>query len=101
MENFTVKDSSSWLPRVEVSSHAVDQMSNRCLPIWLEQREKVGMGLMSFVIQKSREAYSLVLKAIDDSPVSISTCKVNHDGVTYVFSTQNGTTSLVTVYLAS
>ncbi|MDF5607445.1 hypothetical protein P3745_25165, partial [Vibrio parahaemolyticus] len=80
------------LPRVEVSAHAIDRLSERCLHIWQEQGRERGVGLMSFFITKSREAYATLLNAVAGNSISICSCKVSHDGVTYVFTTENGVT---------
>ena len=87
--------------RVEVSAHAIDRSSERCLEIWLEQGKNNGIGLMSFFIQKSRQAYLEVLKSLDNKFISISKCKVSYEGVTYCFSTENGVTRLVTIYMTN
>ena len=85
-----------WLPNVKVSSHALDRLSERALDYWIDKGN--GKGIMSFLIQKSREAYLLILKALDETLISIRECSINYDGLTYCFSTANGITSLTTVY---
>lgn len=101
MENTNVKYSYSRLPRVEVSAHAIDRGSERCLDVWLEHGKKNGIGLMSFFIQKSREAYFEVLKSLNNKSISISECKVDHEGLTFCFCTSNGITRLVTMYMTN
>ncbi|MGR5238632.1 hypothetical protein [Vibrio alfacsensis] len=88
------------LPRVEVSAHAIDRLSERCLHIWQESGKKNGIGLMSFFITKSREAYATLLKALAGSSICVSVCKISHEGVTYVFNNDHGVTRLVTAYLS-
>lgn len=48
------------LPRVEVSAHAIDRLSERCLHIWQEQGLVNGIGLMTFFITKSREQATIL-----------------------------------------
>lgn len=88
------------LPRVEVSAHAIDRLSQRCLHIWQEQRGHSDIGLMSFFIAKSREAYDLLLKQLSGSSIEVGSCKITYEQVTYVFSTDSGITKLVTAYLS-
>lgn len=90
-----------FLPRVEVSAHAIDRLSERCLHIWQEKGQKNGIGLMSFFITKSREAYAILLKTLSGSAISVSVCKISHEGVTYVFNNEYGVTKLVTAYLSN
>lgn len=89
------------LPRVEVSVHAIDRLSERCLQVWIEKGKEDGIGLMSFFITKSREAYALLLSLLTESSIEVSSCKVSYEGITYVFSTENRMTKLVTAYLTN
>lgn len=102
MEN--TKDKSSItphrLPRVEVSSHAIDRASERCLSIWLEEGKSKGLGIMSFFIKKSRQAYLQVL-ALDNKSISIRQCKIDFEGITYCYVTEIGVTRLVTLYMTN
>lgn len=77
-----------------------DRLSQRCLHIWQEQRGHSDIGLMSFFIAKSREAYDLLLKQLSGSSIEVGSCKITYEQVTYVFSTDSGITKLVTAYLS-
>lgn len=83
------------LPRVDLTKHSIDRFSERCLDFWLKSDTNV--GLMSFVTQKAREAYHRVLSS-KVYGLTIMSCKVSYEGITYVFSNENGITTLVTVY---
>ena len=87
-----------WLPSVKVSAHAVDRLSERALDLWIEQGKSKGLGVMSYLIQKSREAYLLILKSFDGKLISIRECSINYDGLTYCYTTIHGITTLTTVY---
>lgn len=93
--------SKTLLPRVEVSAHSIDRLSQRCLHIWLEQGKEEGIGLMTFFITKSREAYSVLLNSLSGNAIDVTACKISYEGVTYIFSTEHGVTKLVTAYLSS
>lgn len=82
------------LPYVEITLHAVDRLSERCLNVWKNEAVD-GVGLMSFFLKKCREAYALFLRLTSSE---VSFCKVTYQGVTYVFRNELGLTKLITAY---
>lgn len=84
-----------YLPPVYLSAHAIDRLSLRCLDIW--QKDGGELGLMAFFKQKSREAYSVVLR--NGGNKQLDKCRVSYQGITYIFDNDDEyMTKLVTVW---
>lgn len=86
------------LPNVEVTLHAVDRFSQRGLDHWIEKGK--GKGIMTFLVERSREAYFELLSKLDSS-VIVDSCRINYHGMVYVYGTEFGRTKLITVYPSS
>lgn len=84
-----------FLPSVDVTLHAVDRFSQRGLEHWREKNN--GEGIMSFLVERSRKAYFELLRKLDGS-IKIDSCKIDYQGMVYVYGTEFGRTKLITVY---
>ena len=83
------------LPNVEVTMHAVDRFSQRGLAHWQEKAE--GEGMMSFLVNRARTAYFELTSRLDTT-IKVDNCRINYQGITYVYGTEFGRTKLITVY---
>ncbi len=95
MQKTIIKPELKFSPNVEVTLHAVDRFSQRGLQLW--ESEGNGEGIMSFLLAKSKEAYAELLSRIGEA-IHVDRCRITHENLVYVFSTDFGKTRLITVY---
>lgn len=79
-------------PRLTITRHAMDQVSQRCLHLW--PRDKI--GLFSWVEGIAREGFAKVLASVP-AGVFLDSIKFDFGGMTFVVKDNK----VVTVYLAS
>jgi hypothetical protein len=82
------------MPKLEVSGHALDRISQRMLSAWQEECPKAEPGLSTWAHEKAGEALSMGdLQESDDPSVTI----LHYQGIKWVFAIGNEWPSLKTV----